>query len=72
LSWKIQDRVSGRLFNQEMGENVLRKELVKCYVWSIILRGSETWELSKLDQKYSEILRCGAGEGWRRSVGPIV
>jgi hypothetical protein len=42
-----------------------RKKLVKCYIWSIALYGAETWIFGK-------ILKCGAGEGWRRSVGPIV
>jgi len=23
----------------------------------------------KVDQKYLEVLKCGAGEGWRKSVG---
>jgi hypothetical protein len=49
----------------------LRKKLVKCYVWSIALYGVETWTLRAVDQKHLEILKCGAGEGWRRSVGPI-
>jgi hypothetical protein len=48
----------------------LRKKLVKCYIWSIALYGSETWTLLAVDQKHLEILKCGAGEGWKRSVGP--
>jgi hypothetical protein len=36
------------------------------------LHGAETWTLQKVDQKYLKILRCGVGEGWRRSVGLIV
>jgi predicted restriction endonuclease len=50
----------------------LKKKLVKCYIWSIALCGAETWTLRKVDQKYMKILKCGAGEEWRRSVGPIV
>jgi hypothetical protein len=40
----------------------LRKKLVKCYIWSIVLYGAETWTLRK-DQKYLESfeMRC-----WRR------
>jgi hypothetical protein len=34
--------------------------------------GTETWTLWKVDQKYLEILKCDAGEGWRRSVGSIL
>ena len=47
----------------------LRKKLVKCYIWSMALYGAETWTLRVVDQKR---LGSGAGEGWRRSVGPIM
>jgi len=50
----------------------LRKKLVKCYVWSIALYGAETWTLRAVDQKHLESFKCGAGEGWRRSVGLIM
>ena len=33
----------------------LKKKLVRCYVWSIALYGSETWTLRKLERKYFEI-----------------
>ena len=45
---------------------------MKCYIWSIALYGAETWMLQAVDQKHLEVLICGAGEGWRRSVGPIM
>ena len=32
----------------------LWKKLVRCYVWSIALYGSETWTLRKLGLKYLE------------------
>ena len=32
----------------------LGEELVRCYVWSITLYGSETWTLRKLERKYLE------------------
>jgi hypothetical protein len=32
----------------------LRKKLVKCYVWSIVLCGAETWTLRAVDQKHLE------------------
>jgi hypothetical protein len=35
--------------------------------------GGKTWTLSKVDKKNTcKILKCVAGEGWRRSVGPTV
>jgi len=49
----------------------LRKKLVKCYIWSIALYGAETWTLRAVDQTW-KVLRCCAGKGWKRSVGPIM
>jgi hypothetical protein len=42
----------------------LRKKLVNCYIWSTALYGAKTWTW--------KVLKCGAGEGWRRSAGPIM
>jgi hypothetical protein len=50
----------------------LRKKLVKWYVWSIALYGAETWTFRAVDQKQLESLKCGDGEGWKRSVGLIM
>ena len=50
----------------------LRKKAVKCYIWSKALHGVETWTLRAVDQKHLESFKCGAGEGWKRSVGPIM
>jgi hypothetical protein len=30
----------------------LRKKLAKCYIWSIVLYGAETWTLRAVDQKH--------------------
>jgi len=32
--------------------------------------GTETCRVWKVEQKYLESFKCGAGEGWRRLVGP--
>jgi len=50
----------------------LRKKLVKCYIWSIALYGAETWMLWAADQKHLESFEMWCGEGWKRSVGPII
>jgi hypothetical protein len=50
----------------------LRKKLVKCYIWSIVLYGAETWTLLAIDQNAWKVLKCGAGGGWKRSVGLIM
>ena len=50
----------------------LRKKLVKCYIWSIALHGAEIWTLRAVGQKYLESFKCGAGKGWKRSVGLIM
>jgi len=38
----------------------LRKKLVKCSIWSMTLRGAETWTVRKVYQKYvdSSEMRC--------------
>ena len=59
------------LFTSKLDLN-LRKKLVKCYIWSMALYGAETWTLRAADQKYLKSLKCGAGEGCKRSVGPIM
>jgi hypothetical protein len=47
----------------------IRKKLVKCHIWSTALYGAETRMLRAVDQKHLEGTKCGAGEGWRGSVG---
>ena len=47
------------LFTSTLDLN-LRKNLVKCYIWSMALYGAETWTLWAADQKYLEMW-C-----WRR------
>ncbi|MGX9339094.1 hypothetical protein, partial [Pantoea dispersa] len=41
----------------------LRKKLVKCYIWSIALYGSETWTMRKMEKKYLESFEMWC---WRR------
>jgi hypothetical protein len=50
----------------------LRRKLVKCYIWIIRLYGAEIWSVRKVDRKYLESCEYGVGEGWGRSLGPIV
>ena len=50
------------LFTSKLDLN-LRKKLVKCYIWSIVLYGTETWTLQKVDQKYLERIEMWC---WRR------
>jgi hypothetical protein len=54
------------LFTSKLDLN-LRKKLVRCYIWSMALYGAETWIRNTW-----KVLKCGVGEGWRRSVGPIM
>jgi hypothetical protein len=32
----------------------LRQKLVKCYIWSIVFYGAQTWKFQKVDQRYME------------------
>jgi len=40
-------------FRQQLDLN-LKKSLLKCYIWSIALRGAGNWTLQTVDQKYLE------------------
>jgi hypothetical protein len=42
------------------------------YIWSIAFYGAEILTIRAVDQKHMENFKTGAGEGWRRSVGPIM
>jgi hypothetical protein len=50
------------LFTSKM-DLELRKKLVKCYIWSIVLNGAETWMLRAVDQKHLESFEMWC---WRR------
>jgi hypothetical protein len=50
------------LFASKLDLN-LRKEPVKCCIWSIVLYGAETWALQKVDQKYLKSFHVWC---WRR------
>ena len=41
----------------------MRKEPVKCYIWSIALYGAETWTFRAVDQKHLENFETWC---WRR------
>jgi hypothetical protein len=49
-----------------------RKKLLKCYIWSTGIHGAETWTFRKVENKDLGSFEMWLGEGWRRSVGPIV
>jgi hypothetical protein len=59
------------LFASTLDLNLLKK-LVKCCIWSIAIYGAAIWTFRAVDQKHLESPECGAGAGWRRSVGPIM
>jgi len=50
--WK--QRSIRRLFSSANRTSSLRKEAVKCYIWSIIFYGAENWTFRKVHQKYLE------------------
>ena len=52
------------LFTRKLGLN-LRKKLQKCYIWSMVLYGAETWTLRAADQKHLESFEMWY---WRRMV----
>jgi hypothetical protein len=52
--------------------SILRKLLVNCYVWCIEFMVLKFGLCGKLLRKTWEVIKCGSGEGCRRSVGKIV
>jgi hypothetical protein len=66
LPWQRQHSTGKKIFTSKLHLN-LRNKLVKCYILSTEFNGPEPWTLRKVDQK-RKVLKCGAGEGWRRSV----
>ena len=50
------------LFTSKLDLN-LRKKLVKCYIWSMVSYGAETWTPRAADQKYLESFEMWC---WRR------
>ncbi|KAI5746408.1 hypothetical protein M8J77_003278 [Diaphorina citri] len=44
----------------------LRKRFAKCYVWSVVLYGAETWTMRKKEEKYLESFEMWV---WRRLEG---
>jgi hypothetical protein len=61
-----------RFFTSKFDLN-LRKELVKCFIFSIDLYAAEAWTLRKVDHTYLESFEMWCWrEEWRRSVGTIV
>jgi hypothetical protein len=52
---KVQFRISiaKAAFNKKLDLN-WRKRLFKCYIWIIVLYGTETWTLQKVYHKYLE------------------
>jgi hypothetical protein len=50
------------LFTSKLHLN-LRKKIVKCYIWSIVLYAAETWTLQTIDQKFLEDFEMWC---WRR------
>ena len=50
------------LFTGKLDLN-LRKKLVKCYIWSTVMYGAETWTLRAVGQKYLESFEMWC---WRR------
>jgi hypothetical protein len=60
------------LFTNKLDLN-LRKKLMKFYIWSIILYGAETWDtFGNCVRSTLVVLKCDAGEEWRKSFGPIM
>ena len=58
------------LFASKLDLN-MRKKLIKFYIWSMDFMVLKLGRFGQQIRNTWEVLKCGAGEGWRRSVGPI-
>jgi hypothetical protein len=45
----------------------LKKKLVNCHIWSVVLYGAETWTLWKVGHKYLENLKMSCWGGRKSS-----
>ena len=61
------NRQKENYFHQQTGLT-FEDKMIKFYIYSRALGGTETWALCNISEKYPESLKCGAGEGWRVSV----
>ena len=59
------------LFTSKLDLN-LRKKLVKCYIWNMAFMVLKLGRFGQQIRNTWKVLKCGAGEGWKRSVGPIM
>jgi len=56
------------LFTKKIGNFKKKNTSIKLYV----LCGAKNWALREVIRNNSKVLKCGAGESWRRSGGPIM
>jgi len=56
--------LSGRNLNP-----ALKKRIVMCYIYSILLYGLEAWTLSDAMEKSCKLLKCGFPEEFLESLG---
>jgi hypothetical protein len=59
------------VFTRNLASSV-RKRLIKCYIWIVVLCGAESWAVQRIDRKTLKGMKCADGEEWWGSVGQIV
>ena len=63
MQWQKKLLTEKEAFSSGPWKKDLRNRLVKCFVWSAVIHGSETWTLRRNDQKQLEAFEIWA---WRR------
>ena len=71
LLWQKLHSTRRGLFFTSTLDLKLRKKLVKCYIWGIAYMVLKLGCFRQSIRNTWKVLKCGAGEGLRRSVGPI-
>jgi hypothetical protein len=72
IAWPKQHSNKKKTFHKQVGfkcKEESRKVLVLCYIWSIALCGTETWQFGKQKRNNWDVLNSDGGETLRILVG---
>jgi hypothetical protein len=72
FQWQSNIQQEEDSFHHENGLKFVKNKLAKCYIWSAVCVVPKLGHFGKYIRNNWKVLKCGAGEGWRRSVGPIM
>jgi len=71
LPWQKQHSIRVDFFTSDLDLN-LRHKQKQCYIRSIAKYGAETWTLENRLEIPLKVLKCGAGEEWKKLIAWIM